>query len=207
MKTIWLFLCRLGTFLYIQLYIYKTWSNIYRFFRERQFRDIPLRPFSDLKALGKYLDANSGKWVADKWEQLFDAVSYPAKAQEVFDGKFVPTNGFDCDDYAIYTTTVLEMSLALATQPTAAIAIPVAEPRFFTVTWLNGWKPGGHNVCLVKTPDGRYAFMDYGMPQGHADSPGGVARNVIDMYASKEAACMVWCISKSNLSPIEVHWG
>lgn len=207
MKTIWLFLCRLGTFLYLQLHIYKIWSNIYRFFRERRFRDIPLRHFSDLKDLGKYLSENSGKWTADKWEQLFDAVSYPSKAQEVFDDKFKPTSGFDCDDYAIYITNVLERSLAIATMPAASTAIPVADPRFFTVTWLEGWKPGGHNTCLVKTPDGRFAYMDYGMPTGHATTPGSVARNIIDAYASKEAASIVWSISKGDLTPLEVHWG
>jgi len=200
MKTIWLFLARLGTFLYLRLGVYRLWSNIYRAIWERRFRDIPLKIFMDLKELGRYLQENSGKWKADSWKQLFDAVSYPAKAQEVFDGRYEATEGLDCDDYSAYITNVLDLSLAVT-------QLPVANPRFFTVTWMNGWKVGGHNVALVAVPDGGYAYMDYGMPTGHALTPDGVARNVINSYAGKEAVCIVWCVAKKDLSPLVVHWG
>ena len=127
-------------------------------------------------------------------------MSYPGKAQEVFDGKYTPTEGFDSDDYSSFTTNVLEKSLVMN-------PLGVAAPTFFTVTWLNGMKPGGHNVCLVRLPDLRFAFMDYGMPAGHASDPAGVARNIVDTYASKEAHILVWAIAKYNLTPVEIHWG
>lgn len=200
LRSIWIFLCRLGNFLYLRTGWYKVWSGVYRFFWERQFRDVPLRVYSDLNDLAKLLTANDGKWRADNWKTFGDAVSYPGKAQEVFDGKFIPTEDFDCDDFAVYTNTVLVKSLA------AGLKLPLSDPKFFTVTWMTGWKPDGHNVCLICVPEGGYAYMDYGKPLGHAATPEGVARNVVERYA--KGSDLICCnISEYNLTPVKFYWG
>lgn len=200
LQGVWLFLCRLSSFLYLRLSGYKTWSNIYRAIWEREFRDIPLRVFGDLPTLEALLQKNALKWRADSWKQLFDAVSYPAKAQLVFEGTYAPDSGFDCDDFACFTTNVLEKSLVLA-------KFPVSAPRFFTVMWLKGWKAAGHNVTLVTLEDGSFAYLDYGAVTGVATTPEGVAANVMNRYASEGARRIGWAISKGDLTPLEVHWG
>lgn len=205
MRSIWLFLCRLWTFLYMRLGVYKFWSNVYRFFWEQPFRPIKLHVFPDLPALGKFLSASATKWRADSWKQLWDAVSYPQTAQAIFEGTYNPKYGCDCDEFAIFITCVLEKMSAVGTLE-YALGLPVAEPKFFTVMWMDGWTPTGHNVCLVRVPDGRYAFMDYGMPSGHSTTIAGVAAAIVAAYAPK-ADLLGWAIAKSDLTPEAVHWG
>lgn len=200
-RSIWLFLARFWSWAYLRSGAYKVWSGVYRFFWERRFRDVPLRVYSDLADLGKILNKDSGKWRADSWKSFGDAVSRPGKAQEVFDGKFEATENFDCDDFAIYITNALTKSLA------AGSTLPLAEPKFFTVMWMTGWKPGGHNVCLIKDPAGGYQYMDYGMPTGWGETVAEVARNVANRYATRESDLIGWAISEYDLTPVEYHWG
>ena len=203
MRAIALFFYRFGMWLYFKLHICQFWSGLYRFIWERKFLKVQLRTYSDLQTLGDYLRNNAGKWTADSWKQLWDAVSYPQKAQEAFDGNLKADSGLDCDEFAIYSVAVLEKSLAQGTLHWRV----VADPRLLTVMW-QGKKAGGHNVCLVLLPEKNlYAFMDYGVPRGEARTPAEVARNVVDIYAGKDATVAMWAISKSNLSPVEVHWG
>jgi len=199
LRSAWLWVSRVSFWFWLRLGGYKTWSQIYRVIWEKEFRDVPLKAYDNLDQLSAKLQANAGKWRADSWKQLYDAVSYPGKAQTVFDGVISPEVGFDCDDFAIYITNVLDLSLVLS-------KLPVAEPRFFTVCWMRGWKGAGHNVCLVKLPDGAYAYMDYGVPRGHEVNPAAVAALVIANYAAG-ADMIGWAISKRDLTPVEVRRG
>lgn len=456
---IWLFLSRIWVYCYLRFHGYKIWSNVYRFIWERKYKNFNLRTYKDLNALGSYLSANSKKWLADSWKQLFDAVSYPGRVQDYFDGKLkltegndclpsetlllksgyeftkisdikvgdiimgdgkwvkvsstknkgtqeilefklsnggllrctpdhklfiipkingysgnrqnaieikaseikidddllsiqnipagtefisikdknaarwmaecgrtainkhVPSLNFDrksidslieglsadadirngvfgtissrlalqlrillrmqgrsahltkvekhgglgknpiyritprlktnstrpqvrvrsitkgaptetydieveghrfylpetdiivhnCDEFAIYTASVLEKALANGPMP----LLHLKDPKFMTVTWMEGWKSTGHNVCLIKVftpgdnnPDNfQYAYMDYGMPTGFAESPQEVAMNIILRYSKKESKLIVFAISNTDLTPVLVGKG
>lgn len=106
----------------------------------------------------------------------------------------------NCDDYAIYTSNVLVKSLA------AGINLPLSNPMFFTVMWMTGWVPGGHNVCIINVPTGGYAYMDYGMPTGNADTVEGVAKNIVERYA-KGSDIIGFQVSEYNLTPVKYYWG
>jgi len=201
MRTICLGLVRGIAWFFLSIGYYKYWSAIYRFFWERQFKNIPLKSISNLQAYYALLAANAKMWRADGFRELFDAVSYPAKAQEVFAGRFIPTEGFDCDDFAIHTVNLLKQSIDDGTL--IREAKDPADPLFLSVCWMQGWKLNGHNVVVVKT-EGQYACIDYGAPWAFADTIEGVAHIIKESHAPG-SDYVIWMVSKPDLTPLEVH--
>lgn len=202
-RAAWLFLCRLGVWLYFRLHLYRAWSNLYRLIWEQEFKGKPLHSFKSLEEVGEYMRLKAGDWRADSWKQLGDAVSYPQKAQAVFDRAVpVPEAGLDCDEFAIFLTAVLQQSVSdgTFTGPEAPV------PRFFTVMWLEGWKPAGHNVCLVRHK-GHYAYMDYGQPVGHEDTIQSLAESISVRYGAPDAVLISHVVQDAALKPLEVNWG
>ncbi len=194
----WVAVGRFFAMSYMRLGLYRLWSLAYRWLFERRFSQIPIRPLGILE-LSVRLQVNARMWRADGPKQLWDAVSDPARVQEVFDGKLDAEDGLDCDDFAIYAIATINAS-ALRGLP-----MGVALPRLLTVMWADGWRFAGHNVCLVFT--GRdHAFMDYGQPHGHANTVEGVARNVLKEYAPN-ATLLCWAVADGDLNPVDIRSG
>lgn len=187
----WLAVLRFVVPLIFRANLYKLKSNVYRAIFERRFRDLTLEPVQDFASLVKMLLANHDKYEADGWRQLGDAVSYPQVAQEVFAGRYTPTQGFDCDDFAIYTTAV------------CAHQFPSLKPRFLSIVWLQGWGYQGHNVCLLEQ-NGLPALMDYGAPFQDGATITDVILAGIKNVAPPGAALICWASHDSNLNVLEV---
>lgn len=214
MKTIWLFLCRFWALSFLKLRVYKFWSNVYRWLWESQWSDLKVSTYVTLSLITER--ARAGWWRADSWKQLFDAVSSPQYVEAVWSGQApVPTEGFDCDEFAIYLTAAIAKSLE-----NGVMTDELQHPRFFTVLWMekDGWTPRGHNVCLVSRlmprPDGlgvvpthrQWAFVDYSALSAWCDSIDDVAKQVRDAYA-KESTPIGYCVSALDLTPYSVVWG
>jgi hypothetical protein len=138
-------------------------------------------------------------WVADSWQQLWDAFSYPGKVQ------WIGTEGDrrvgDCDEFAIYSATAILKANA------AGYLKEYRNPRILTACWMDSkGKLGGHNVCLLER-DGGVAYMDYGDPI-HFDTLQDLVASVIARYTREEnGACIGWGVTDPvTLRPIEVHW-
>ncbi len=118
----------------------------------------------------------------------------------VFDGKYEPNEGFDCDDFAVYIVTALEKSLA------NGMSAPLSEPRFFTVLWTEGFLCVGHNVCLVTVPYG-YAWIDYGTPSARFQTPGEVAQAIWRVYRKRDDGKFIgFAISDADLKPLKLEF-
>lgn len=159
--------------------------------------------FRDVAELSEYLSVNAHKWRADSWKQMWDAVSYPAKAQAVFDGTYDPPDGCDCDEFAIFICNSVERGLATG----AMKAGEVSNPKFVTIVWLEGWRATGHNVCLVTLADGKLAYLDYGLPIAPSATVSELTQKVVSRYASKDATpatLVCWAVQRSDLTPEEV---
>ena len=199
----WLFICRVSAWLYLRLGLYGAWSRTYRAMFERSYDAMQLYTFSNLQEVGAYLNAKAHLWRADSWKQLFDAVSRPERTQAFFDGREVPHDGLDCDEYAIWTVNSIHRSLM---QGKMAANEHVSAPRMLTVTWLEGWKPQGHNVCLVKTA-AKWAYLDYGPVRGHTNAPEGVVQAVLTQYGAANAVVIGWAEHDHNMKHLATHWG
>lgn len=206
---VWLFLCRVFTWLHLSSGLRRAWTSIYRLIWERRWKNVTVPTYANLDTLGGYLRLNANKWRADSWRQLWDAVSYPGKAKEAFEGSFIPENGLDCEDFSIFIVHTLKRSLDTGA---LHVAKDLATPQLFTVIWMEGWALRGHAVCLVRLPDYQFAFMDYGPPTGHALTPNEVAKNV--MRAQTKAtpnaprlSLVGWARFDENLRSVEVRFG
>ena len=189
MLTLWIALYRLGSLVMSRGRVYKTWSWLYRALWERRLRTVVVARLS-LTALADVLRRNAQRWAPDAWQQLWDAVSYPAKAQEVFAGRLEAREGLDCDEFAVY-----------------AVAAAPAElrPRLLTVNWLKGFAPSGHNICLLTLPDGTFTCMDYGAPWGPSKATiAEVAAMVVKAYGGDKLT--FWSVSSEDLTP-QPEWG
>lgn len=207
MRTVWLFLARVGTFIFLRWHLYQQWSYLYRWIYERKYKAVKLTTFAKLSMIPAYI--NYGKdWRSDSWQQLGDAVSTPEKAQQIFSGaEPVPKHGIDCDEHAVFEAATIEKSIE-----TKLMQDNVANPKFFTVTWMNGWVGTGHNVCLLENPqpDGSvlYSYMDYGNPSAMKRTVHEVAEMIRAKYSEgKPYTGIVWMISKPDLTPVKAHWG
>lgn len=181
------FVYRLGCFLYLQLWMYAIKSWCYRWIWERHFRYVT-PPRAD--TVEEVLDIDrTWTWTKDGPKQLWDAFSYPGAMYSMKKG--------DCDEFAVALAHIFLHN-----------RIPgYLNPRIGTVMWINDkGGTGGHNVCVLDLPDGRVAYMDYGLPEAY--------KNLADMalairlkYAGEKSISLGWSISDAKtLGPIEVHW-
>lgn len=204
LRTIWLFLCRLCRYAFTLSTLNTQWSRLYRFLFEGKYVKTELHGYTTMREVAFLLQKHAHHYKPDGALQLGDAVSYPHKAQAVFDGKLPPpTDGFDCDDFAVFTANVLLLSINKGMMN----PIEVSEPKFLSVIWMEGWAPNGHAVCLVRYK-GNYAYMDYGFPRGEAPTIEGVVRNVMANNATGTPTDLIgWSLHLPDLSLVEVHWG
>lgn len=116
-----------------------------------------------------------------------------------------------CDEFALYTTYMIEKSLAAGYMKESNLQ----NPKLMSVIWVTkDWMPNGHNVCLLERPqpDGtvKYSYMDYGSPsEPPLDTPAQVADLIAAKYsghdkagAAKEAGVACWAIQSSDLTPV-----
>lgn len=188
---------------WLKLGAYRIKSNIYRTLFERKYAKIEILPFTHLSQLPEFVKRGS-LWRSDSWKQLFDAVSSPQYAQQVFSGKEpVPEHGLDCDEHAIFLVAAIKKSLELG-----RLTDKVKQPFFLTVTWFeDGWKPNGHNVCLFEMEDGKFYFMDYSEPNGGWDTIQDLVNAIRARYCSaKTVDSLCWCVSDYDLRPQITKW-
>ena len=207
MRSIWLFICRLFSFLYMRLSGYKYWSYLYRAVWERKFRKIPIIIFENLNQLIVFV-GGGGRWRKDSWRALFDAVSSPQRVQQIFAGiEPQPETDLDCDDYMSFTAEAIDKSIKAGFM----VAEGISRVFCFTVMWMKGWVATGHNVVLLEhlQTDGTflYSYMDYAGPSVKKSSKAEVAKMVRVRYGSADAVSISWCVAKPDMTPVEVHWG
>lgn len=186
-QAVLVFFGRLTVFLYSRLRIYSTWSKIYQFLYERKTR-MPLKRFPGLAELVFYV--RELKWRADSWLELGDAVSHPEAVQwraENVPSKFIG----DCDEFGIYQAAVIQNEL-MHKPDWGHLGMVKADT--LSVLWYKtggeSWEGnylgfGGHNVCLIKYKDGRYAYMDYSFPSVKCSTIAEVAELVRKNYAQE----------------------
>ena len=111
------FILKIGVWFALKCRLYYIWSKIYRFFRERKFRNVELPYYETLDALEEEL----GKmvWREDDWTMLWDAISTPQATygrykprkdyEEYISTLSAPVSGNspypgagDCDDIALF---------------------------------------------------------------------------------------------------------
>lgn len=194
---LWASACRIAVMLHMRLDLYRIKSTLYRHVWETQYRDYPVRTYRSFKELAVFLRTLT--WVADSWKQMWDAISYPGKVEYV--GTVGDRKVGDCDEFAIYACTAVNQSVKSGKFDTLASA------RLLTITWLEKYTPGGHNVCLLELPQElpsrRYAYMDYGMPVYFSTVPA-VVRGVLDRYTNA-GVCIGWTISDSDTLHVLEH--
>lgn len=190
MKTLWYAIVRL----FLSVYTgrpYQWRNKLYRWVWEREFKAVPIPVFHSLEAIFGFIKPE--KWVSDSWKSLGDGVSYPGKAQLVFDGKLTPTSDFDCDDFASWTTAALRNSTVQALDITHA-----------SVYWAEGWKLSGHAVCLFLWAN-RYWTMDYYKPRGPFMSRTEAARWVCHQYGGDSATPIAFALHGADLELVEFN--
>lgn len=197
-------LLRLGCWLQLHLGWMRFVSSLYRFVYERKWRDLPLKTYPTMAAITSR--EKPDWWRADGPKQLWDACSSPQYVEAVWSGLTPkPEAGFDCDEFAIYAVHVAKASLA-----SGVMADIITRPRVMSVMWLAGWKPNGHNVCLVECPrtglPAQYAFIDYGALSKPCDTIDDVARLVQRLYAPGSDQ-LAWATFEPNLALVKATWG
>lgn len=161
--------------LVMRLQVYNAWSHLYRALAERD--RAPLRNFAYLSDLVVYI--RTLKWRPDTWRQLWDAVSHPFHVQWL--ALFEPQKLVgDCDDFAAYIIEVLTRMFRMASWKGRLMS----KFEFLTVRW---WKPeggfGGHNVALIESEDGLFAWMDYDFPSDWFESTDACVEDIMKKYA------------------------
>lgn len=208
MRAPWLFVCRLFSFLYMRLSVYKYWSYLYRAVWERKFRDVKISTFATIALLVKFV-GGGGRWRKDSWRALWDAVSSPQRVQQIFAGvEPQPETDLDCDDYMSFTAAAIDKSLAAG----LLAAEHLLNVWCLTVMWMEGWKATGHNVVLLEyySPEEdcvMYSYMDYSGPSVKRKTKQEIVDLVILKYGGREAVGISWCRAKPDLTPVEAHWG
>lgn len=205
-KQAWYFLATFYTYWCFKLRVYQLKSYVYRWIWEREYQDIRISTFESLQKLAKHIKPQW--WRADGWRQLWDATSYPGKAELVFRGIVnPPIQGFDCDDYAVFLTAAITESLAQG-----VLTDLVHRPKILNVMWFESWIPHGHSVCLLVIPPSlesstvRYSYMDYGIPSHPQNSVQEVVDLIRANYSEHDISPSVWCMTGLDLTPELIEW-
>lgn len=206
MKTIWLFLCRLVAYPYIVWGGYGLWSKIFRAIWQQKYLKVKIKAFETVKDLVAVLN-NGYDWRPDSWKSFGDAIGAPGRVQMVLLGELPkPTEDFDCDEYAAFGSAAVEQSRTTFPQGWPG----VRRAYILTVTWLEGWKPTGHNVTLLELEGEsgtQFKYLDYGFPSEIKNSIDEVAALVRTKYGEGEVLPIVWCASTTDLKPYVGQWG
>lgn len=171
---------------FLRLGLYRLKSNVYRWLFERRFRAVPVSPVKSVDELLPRLPPSW--WRADSFAQAWDAVSYPGRVQSFINRGFPPARGFDCDEFAIYSSAVISQSW------------PGAPVYFLTVLWLEGWKIVGHNVCAYYTRAG-YSFVDYREIREGFLSLKGIAYDVAFEFGGPDCTPLAFAAHRLDLTP------
>lgn len=202
---VWRFLVRLFVYCYLAGRCYQVWSWSYRWLFERAYMGrLQIQRFTRLEDLADWVAAQ--QWTADSWTELFDAVSCPEKVQALGQGGGGKVG--DCDEFAIYLTAAIQGSTPNGYLQRYRGDV-VAAARFLTVTWMDGWAPTGHNVCVItwlEARQGGYSYMDYGLPSEPFDTVDDLARAVVSRYSQGSGVPLVWAKQTLALSPERVVW-
>jgi hypothetical protein len=207
---VWYFVATWATWAFMAWRGYQVKSVVYRFLWERKYLKAEIVTFATLAELSNFI-SHGDLWQPDSWRSGFDAVITPGRAQAIFSGaEPAPVEDFDCDDHAIFVVASATRAIDRGVMHTEG----VAQPRFFTVTWMrmDTGEATGHNVCLFEVPQGsdrpsKWCFMDYGGPSAHLEEIHQVARAVMLNYAGGPAKLLVWCVQTENLTPVLTHRG
>lgn len=198
------FFGRLGSFLFIWLRIYSTWSKVYQWLFQRKYRS-PLLVLPGFAEITKQLHGGSF-YRADGIKELGDAISHPEYSQWVLDHGYAPM-GFDCDDHAIYIVAAANKSMALDRWADSS----VRSVKFMTVTWIDDkGKLSGHNVALIEYRHSdwwsTFTYMDYDHPQARRILIEDVLEDIRAKYGGIGAESLGWALHDENLKVLEVHW-
>lgn len=122
---------------------YKFWSKIYRFFRQRKYKSVPLERIKSYQYLDSRFDQLT--YSADSWKELWDVCSSPNWVQyclnEIDSENPQPKGPMDCDEFAIWAANVLQGKKKNCTISTQLLSV-----AYKTKTG----KISGHMVCLVE---------------------------------------------------------
>jgi len=94
--------------------------------------------------------AMSVKWIKDGPRQLFDAIGSPERFQYLLNSSKDAESGNDCDEFAVWCHVIMNRVMELG-----HLSFKVA-PIVLTVTWTEGCKIQGHNVCVYQREDGEW---------------------------------------------------
>lgn len=195
LRAVWHFIVIQFVRLATLTHLYQIKSYIYRAIFERDLRNVKLTTWSSLEDIALFIHPEA--WRADGWKTLYDAVSYPGKAQLVFEGKLTPTADFDCDEFAIWLAASLELCKA------ADSIKGLQEIVMMSINWANeGFAIEGHNVCVFKMANDGFYVMDYGMPVGPFNSPTEAACDVVRRYSKGKGKPLVSSCHNSHLVPV-----
>jgi hypothetical protein len=191
---LWVFINKVILYLWFVTRLQKLKTLIYRFIWERQYvKSTVIVPATSLKELASRIKPDW--WRADSWKQLFDAVSTPEYVQWVWlHGP--QDSGFDCDEYAVYITAVINDSLKKG----LLNEVGIKRAWMTTICWVT--EAGGvygHNVSVLEYNFGgkeTYFYMDYGMPSGPFNSLRDLAEAVVKLYGGK----YLTIIAKQNIN-------
>lgn len=186
---------------------YGWWSRLYRRIWEGAFDidskahlDLVLHAhtFETLHDVAMYLKEKAVLWRSDGWRQLFDAVSYPARADALFAGRIGDLHGLDCDEFAVWASFLVNMRRHVW---------GVEGAWMLTVTWMGDTvgSLNGHNVCGIEWADGTFSYMDYGSPSQRVASWEAVVEQVREKYAEGGRLLAWGRYEPFGMARIEVH--
>lgn len=205
--SIWRWIASVGVWLFLNLHMYRAKSALHRWLFDRKYNGTELTVYPTVAALQEWLAKQD--WKRDAIDSGWDAVCSPEKIQAVGQGGDHRIG--DCDEFAIYIVAAMTKAFGAGQMK----EMNVANPRFFTVTWIqrNG-VVDGHNVALIERPqpDGslKYSYMDYGLPsEPPLDTPAQVAVLIASRYAgwdkeghgSVESGVLCWGVQSLGLMP------
>jgi hypothetical protein len=215
-QRLWVFTCRFWIMVFFRLGLYRRKSAAHRKLFDKQYEGTPLSTYRTLAELATKM--GSFQWKKDGLTELWDAVCTAEKVEKVGFGN--SSHGNDCDEEAIYLTTVIAKSLGLG-----IMKDKIQNPRFFTVMWYEPDKGSvsGHNVVLLQNitdklenglPIVRYSYMDYGMPSAQFDTVDEVANLIRSNYAGWDSTGhgtqpfvgLGWCIQDEALNVVQRSW-
>lgn len=168
-----LWLTRWAFVLSHRLSLYGLKSKLYRFFFEGRFREVLITGERSVEAIVKHVRREA--WRADGWRSLYDAISYPGKAELVFRGHLKPSSDFDCDDFAVWAVAKLRASRGQIAR--------LEDAHLLTVVWREpSGKTQGHNVAAFLA-SGAWWAIDYDKHLGPYASVEQLAETITHRYA------------------------
>jgi hypothetical protein len=200
LRAIWLAVLRFFCFWFLRLHLFRFKSWAYQLFEPGGLREQVIRPMATLAEVMTF-QRHGEMWRADGPRALWDAAHSPEFVFAVFAGQLpAPDSDLDCDEHSIGACAIIEASITAGTWKENS-----TDPHMLSVMWLEGFKPGGHNVTACRFGLGwRWAdYRDDWSPVFPSLSE--LAADVRSRYAGGSSA-IGHCLQK-HLVPVETHWG